>query len=544
MSSLRNISIRARLWVILSAVIVCVLLIQTQAMKHIYDTISYGKQLGVKQQIDSAYSLIDHYYQLSQQGMPVTEAQTLAKNAIRELRYNGNEYFWVNDSAPVVVVHGAKAELEGQNVNDVKDPNGLYLFREIVKAAKSKPEGNYVHYYWPKAGSSDPVSKVSYVKHFKPWDWIVGTGVYTDDVMTAFWVNATSLITTSLIFILLLLAVIMLVSGSIRQPLQLITSAMDDIARGEGDLTQRLPAQGRDEITNIARAFNTFIGQIHQVVSESKTASELLAQLTREIATVSAETRRLTDDQLQQTDLAATGSNEMSQTIHEVAGNAERAAAAAREVDENARSGMKTMQGTQQRIGNLAADIQNSCEVIQGLRSETDAIGSVLDVIRGIAEQTNLLALNAAIEAARAGEQGRGFAVVADEVRTLASRTQESTEEINKMISRLQEQAASAVNSMEENVKNSESTSATSQQALDAISTISAAVSTITEMNLSIASAVEEQSAAANEISGNVIRIAESSGHIADNMIKTDQYGQKLSDSSEALVKLIERFRI
>ncbi len=544
MNSLRNISIRARLWVILSASVICVLLIQLQAMQHIYNTINKAKQQAVKQQVDSVYSLIEHYHQLSQQGMPVAEAQTRAKDSIRKLRYNGNEYFWINDSAPVVVVHGVKAELEGKNVNDVKDPNGLYLFREIVKAAKSKSEGNYVHYYWPKAGSSEPVSKVSYVKQFKPWDWIVGTGVYTDDVMTDFWQSATGLITTSLIFIILLIAVIMLVSNSIRHPLRVITQAMDDIARGEGDLTQRLPSKGQDEITNIAQAFNTFISQIHKVVSESKTASELLAQLTREIATVSSATRRLTDDQLQQTDLAATGSNEMSQTIHEVAGNAERAAAAAREVDDNARRGMKTMQATQQSIGSLAADIQSSCEVIQGLQSETDAIGSVLDVIRGIAEQTNLLALNAAIEAARAGEQGRGFAVVADEVRTLASRTQESTEEINKMISRLQEQAASAVHSMEENVKNSESTSATSQQALDAISTISSTVSTITEMNLSIASAVEEQSAAANEISGNVVRIAESSGNIADNMVKTDQYGQKLSDSSDALVRLIERFRI
>ncbi|MCT7360124.1 methyl-accepting chemotaxis protein [Thalassolituus pacificus] len=544
MNYLRNISIRARLWVILSAAIICVLLVQLQSMQHIYETIRDAKQLAVKQQVDSAYSLIDHYYQRSQQGMAVEEAQTLAKDAIRELRYNGNEYFWVNDSVPVVVVHGAKAEMEGKNVNDIKDSNGLYLFREIVKAAKSKADGNYVHYYWPKAGSSKPVAKVSYVKQFKPWDWIVGTGVYTDDVMTIFWESAVQQIVTSAAFIILLIVVIMFVSGSIRTPLQAITNAMNDIARGEGDLTQRLPAKGQDEITIIAQAFNTFIGQIHKVVSESKTASELLAQLTREIATVSSATRRLTDDQLQQTDLAATGSNEMSQTIHEVAGNAERAAAAAREVDESARSGMKTMQSTQNSIGNLADNIQKSCQVIQGLQSETDAIGSVLDVIRGIAEQTNLLALNAAIEAARAGEQGRGFAVVADEVRTLASRTQESTEEINKMISRLQEQAASAVHSMEENVKNSESTSATSQQALDAISTISSTVSTITEMNLSIASAVEEQSAAANEISGNVVRIAESSGNIADNMVKTDQYGQKLSDSSDALVKLIERFRI
>ncbi|WP_430461289.1 methyl-accepting chemotaxis protein [Thalassolituus sp. LLYu03] len=544
MNSLRKISIKVRLWLILIAAVVCVVLIELQAMQHIHQTISGAKQAAVRQQVETVYSLVNFYYQQSQQGMPVEEAQQRAKDNIRQLRYSGSEYFWVNDSGPVVVVHGSKAELEGKNVNGVQDPEGKYLFREINKVAFANPDGGFLNYLWPKLGSDKPVGKISFVKYFKPWDWVIGTGVYTDDVSAAFWDSAAELVITSVVFLLLLVVAISLISTSIRTPLRNVTNAMRDISRGEGDLTQRLPIRGDDEITAIARFFNAFIEQIQELVRQSKSNSELLAQLTRDIAGISSKTRTLTDDQLQQTDLAATGSNEMSQTIHSVADNAERAASAATEVSESASRGKRTMESTQSRIGELAADIQNSCAVIQGLRAETDSIGSVLDVIRGIAEQTNLLALNAAIEAARAGEQGRGFAVVADEVRTLASRTQQSTEEINKMISRLQEQAATAVKSMEENARNSESTAESSQQALDAISAISTAVNTITEMNLSIASAVEEQSAAANEITGNVVRIAESSGHIADNMRKTEDISQKLAAGSSSMVKLIERFKV
>ncbi len=528
----------------LAAAVICVLLIEIQALQHLHSSMTQSRSLAVRQQAENVYSLVSHYYDLYQKGLPEQEAQQRAKQAIEKLRYNGNEYFWVNDENTMVIVHGAKPELAGQIMKDVKDPEGLYLFREIVKAAKADSKGGYVKYMWPKAGSDKPLPKISYVKEFREWGWIIGTGVYTDDIQTAFMGDAIDQGITSAVFIVLLIAIIMLISASIRSPMMNVTKAMSDIARGEGDLTQRLPIRGEDEITAIARSFNAFVTQIQQVVSESKTASELLSRLTQDIAAVSTETRRLTDDQLQQTDLAATGSNEMSQTIHEVSGNAERAADAAREVADNATRGKATMEDTQRSIGELAQDIQHSCQVIQGLRAETDAIGSVLDVIRGIAEQTNLLALNAAIEAARAGEQGRGFAVVADEVRTLASRTQESTEEINKMISRLQDQAVSAVSSMEANVHNSENTAATSEQALQAISSISTAVNTITEMNLGIASAVEEQSAAANEISGNVVRIAESSGDIAENMRRTEDYSQQLAESTASMVKLIERFKV
>ena len=544
MKSLRQMSIRNRLWLMLGAAVAALVIVQALTLQKMYDNISAGKATSVQLQTDTAFSLVQHYYQLAQKGLPEGEAKALALQALKSLRYDKKEYFWVNDSVPVMIMHPINPKLDNQPLGEIKDPNGLYLFREMVKTVKANPNGGLVNYYWPKPGADEPVSKVSFVKHFVPWDWIIGTGVYTDDVQADFRAAATPVLITSAVLLIVLLILVLTISASIRIPLQYFTHAMHNIARGEGDLTQRLPVSGKDELTDIAQSFNTFVGQIHKVVTETQGTVEVLAELNQTIADICRNTSALSDDQLQQTDQAATGSNEMSQTIQEVAGNAERAAEAARAADENARQGMRIMQSTQERIMRLAQDIQQSSAVIQNLRNETNAIGSVLDVIRGIAEQTNLLALNAAIEAARAGEQGRGFAVVADEVRTLASRTQQSTEEINQMITRLQEQAAGAVKSMEANAHNSEETAGSADQALHAISGISDAVSTITEMNLSIASAVEEQSAAANEITGNIVRIAESSGQIVGNMQSTGNAVQQLQGSTQTLVGLVERFKV
>lgn len=544
MNYLRNFTINVRLWAILGLALGAILFLQIQNTVHQYHQLYAAKQESVRHVVDGVYSLIQYYHQREQQGMPRAEAQERALNAIRAIRYDDDEYFWINNSNADLIMHAANPSLDGRNMRDFQDPNGVYLFRAIAGTAQEHRTGGYVHYQWPKPGFDQPVDKISFVKLYEPWDWVLGSGVYTDDAEADFKAILTRQIIGTLVLMALVAGAVAVTLQTIRQPLQQLGQAMKNIAGGDANLTQRLPTHGRDELSYISHHFNRFIEQLQGIINDVQQTTQQVTEHSENIQVASTTTRQLTDDQRQQSEMAATGASEMSQTIQEVASHAQSASESARDADKNSRHGLKIMEETQQRIADLVTVIQSSQSVIQNLHSESDAIGSVLDVIRGIAEQTNLLALNAAIEAARAGEQGRGFAVVADEVRTLASRTQQSTAEIDNMITRLQQQAGNAVTAMEESVNNSRATSDMAEKAADAIRNISQAVATITDMNMNIASAVEQQSAVANEVTGNITHIADSSNTITDTMHEADQINKTLLQCTNELQQLVQRFRV
>ncbi len=353
-----------------------------------------------------------------------------------------------------------------------------------------------------------------------------------------------SIISTIVIGIGLSLMIIFLFRLMVTKRLSILELKLDDVAHGDGDLTQRIDESSPDIIGRIGSHYNKFVEKIHMTMSEVVAATSQLKLSSEQMRSQTEDAHTGLRNQNQEIDQAATAITEMSATVQEVAKNAATAADAATSADNESREGMSIVSSTIQSIDELSNEVNSASEVINKLEKDSESIGVILDVIRGIAEQTNLLALNAAIEAARAGEQGRGFAVVADEVRTLASRTQKSTEEIHNMISQLQQGTSNAVKVMEEGRSKASRSVEMAEKAGNSLQSITAAVSTITEMNTQIASAAEEQGAVSEEINRNILSVRELAINSTESFQATADSGEVLNELSVTLEGLVSRFKI
>jgi len=315
-------------------------------------------------------------------------------------------------------------------------------------------------------------------------------------------------------------------------------------AMADGDLTKQVKLDAQDEMQIIAKDMNIMIDKFNSLMSEIVSCSSQVVAVSVQSAEVSTETLDGVTKQNQELELIASAISQMSETVHEVASNAASTTEATRSADQEANNGRTVVNQTIDSINDLSRDMQQASDVIKQVEEDSESIGSVLDVIRGIAEQTNLLALNAAIEAARAGEQGRGFAVVADEVRTLASRTQVSTQEIHKMIEKLQLGSRNAVKVMDDGTTQTQKTIVQAAEAGTALESITSAVDHINSMNEQIASAAEEQSSVATEINNNVINVRDIAQHTVDYANKTSNNSKSLEDVASQLQNLIAEFKV
>ena len=348
-------------------------------------------------------------------------------------------------------------------------------------------------------------------------------------------------ITTTVISLIILYLLAILTIRSIVNAVQHIDNGMNQLA--EGDLTIAVEISSHDELGHIATNFNRMAEIFRKVLHGFNQASSQLALAAEETSSVANESSSTVQEQQQQTEQVATAMNQMNATVHEVANNSAQAAVAAKDAHQEAEHGQQVVQQTITEIGALAEQIGSATEVIRSVAKGSEQISSILDVIKGIAEQTNLLALNAAIEAARAGEQGRGFAVVADEVRTLASRTQASTTEIEQMIVELQSGSSQAVSAMEQSLERSHLSVEQAHQAGEVLQAINHAITTMNDMNTQIASASEQQSTVAEEINQNITAINQMAESSAAGASQISSSSSELAKLSEQLQQDIQRFR-
>ncbi|GAB1257434.1 hypothetical protein NBRC116494_19360 [Aurantivibrio plasticivorans] len=354
---------------------------------------------------------------------------------------------------------------------------------------------------------------------------------------------ATSVVTI-LVVSVLAAGVSYLIQAAIVKPINSVVVALKDIAQGEGDLTQRLEVKSQDEVGELAQWFNTFIDRVHKIIKDFASTAEDLNRNTEGLSHTAKDTERGVVDQQSAIQQVVSAVREMATVVSDVAQNVSQAADEATQADSEAKSGMEVVSSTMSQIQSLATDITSASEVIDRLQRESENIGSVLDVIRGIAEQTNLLALNAAIEAARAGEQGRGFAVVADEVRTLASRTQSSTQEIQDMIERLQVGAKEAVQVMEKGKVQAEESVKKAAETSESLNAITNGVASIKDKTNQIASASEEQSAATREMEQNMENVASVARQTSEGAVEIASSTARLASMASNMAQVVKQFRI
>ncbi|HBP6710447.1 TPA: methyl-accepting chemotaxis protein [Pseudomonas aeruginosa] len=339
------------------------------------------------------------------------------------------------------------------------------------------------------------------------------------------------------------LLVLWLTARGVTRPILGVAHMLRDIASGEGDLTQRLPHTGRDELGELAGWFNRFLDKLQPIIRDVKVSVRDARSTADQSAAISSQTSAGMQQQFREIDQVATASHEMTATAQDVARSAAQAADAARGADQATRDGLALIDRTTQSIDSLAANLTSAMGQVEQLASSSEEIGSVLEVIRAIAEQTNLLALNAAIEAARAGDAGRGFAVVADEVRNLARRTQDSVEQIRGVIEGLQQGTRDVVDAMHGSHRQAQGSVEQVDEAVAALQRIGEAVTVINDMNLQIASAAEEQSSVAEEINRNVAAIRDVTESLSSQAEESAQVSQSLNRLANHQQGLMEQFK-
>ena len=502
-----------------------------------------SKREEIKDMVETCFNLVSEYDKRVKAGeFDLQEGQKRAAERTAHLRYGKEGYLWINDMQPKMIMHPTQPALNGKDLSDYKDPKGKAIFVEFVKVCKEKGEG-FVEYQWPKPGSADPVPKISYVRAYEPWGWIIGTGAYTDSVAAEIAALRWKTIIAFGLLALVIVTIAVPLARKITRPLKRIGDTVERMAGG--DLSVRLDdCDTGDEVGILAQSMNTMVSSFNKMIADILESANSVVSTVGVVTSKVEKTARGAQDQSTQASAIATSAEEMSQTINEIARSAQTASSTSSEAMQVAEDGKQVAEGAVTTIDAVHDATGQLATMVEQLNGKVEEIGNIVTVINDIADQTNLLALNAAIEAARAGEQGRGFAVVADEVRKLAERTIGATGEISEKVKAVQEESQRTNESMKQaSEKVSEATSFI-KRAGESLAHIVEGVQRTRDGITQMATAVEEQSATSEEIARTIEGTTAIARVIEKNSVEVLDDVRGLSDIAARLNASVSGFKI
>jgi methyl-accepting chemotaxis protein len=500
--------IRNRLTLLIAVALLFIALVAGYALILQKDEMMRARRVKTANTIELAYSVIDHFGKQASSGkLDKAAAQEAAKEAVAAMRYDGDNYFSLYDTSYHMVKHPLKAELNGKDLSELKDSQGIRIVYESVEAAK-RGKGEFVDYLWPKPGADKtPVMKVATAKLYEPWGWVVQSGIYVDDVDAEFRHQALILGFGVGIASLLLWLVSLSIAHSIGNPLTALGEAIGRIA-ANNDLTEPVHTQDKAEIGDMAVHLNKMLGNFAKILKEVARGTDQVREATVLLAASAAKVEQSSSAQNAAAAASAATVEEMSASITQINQSVGHVATASNNARQLTAEGRNVVQQAAREMSGIATAVGETALTVQSLGTSSNRISAIVAVIREIADQTNLLALNAAIEAARAGETGRGFAVVADEVRKLAERTGQSTHEITTMIDAIQQETQSAVERIDcVNTQALKGVELAGQADL-AVGNIDAQSTEVSATIGDISRATDEQCAASNNIAKNIEQIS------------------------------------
>lgn len=538
MNLLRHYGVRVKLLALIATAVILMLFNTAFLANESYQSDIADRKLSMQEQVKAAISLVQYYSDKYPRDQ--LTAQQEAKSALAAMRFEGDNYFWVIATDNTLVMHPLRQQQEGQSMQAVTDSSGKQHWLEMTTIGRRAGSG-FLDYAWI-APSGEVSEKISYVENFSKWGWVVGTGVHFLDIEERFLDSAVFQLGVSLVVISILVGLGLWISNDISQPIQLLTDRVRKLE--QGDLTQNFTMDRRDEIGQIAQVLHQASSSMRTTLQAANLSAQQSVSMAGTIAAASEQCAHSITEQNQQLAQLATAMEEMSATITDVAQNAETVSSSTAEINAQVAASNQRMVQAMAAIHSVSEGIVNSDQRVGELKDGVEEIGNVTQVIQGVSEQTNLLALNAAIEAARAGEQGRGFAVVADEVRNLASRTQQSTIEIQDTIDKLTQSTLNTVKSMAESTEQTQHSVEHTEQVQNELSRIAGLVTDANDMIMQVATAAEQQGTVTEEVNNTVSLIHTATEDINKAAQHLALESQSLSEAAETLGDQLKQFKV